>query len=81
MLQRPVQRGSRFAVTVIDGEAVVETIPSRRVDCYISADLVTFFLVATGLESQWRLVARAKLMTWGRRPWLAVRLPTLFVVP
>jgi hypothetical protein len=66
---------------VIDGEAVVETIPSRRVDCYISADPVAFFLVATGLESHWRLIARGKLMTWGRRPWLAVRLPTLFVVP
>jgi uncharacterized protein (TIGR03083 family) len=73
--------GSRVAVTVIDGEAVVETIPSRRVDCYISADPVAFFLVATGLESHWRLIARGKLMTWGRRPWLAVRLPTLFVVP
>lgn len=73
--------GSSFAVIVQDGEAIVESIPSRRVDCHISADPIAFFLLAMGLESQWPLIARGKLMTWGRRPWLAMRMPTLFVSP
>jgi uncharacterized protein (TIGR03083 family) len=73
--------GSSFAVMVADGEAVVGSLPLRPVDCHIFADPVAFFLVAVGLESQWRLIASGKLMAWGRKPWLAMRVPSLFVTP
>lgn len=57
------------------------SVPSRRVDCHISADPVAFFLLGSGLASQWPLIARGKLMTWGRKPWLALKLASLFVSP
>jgi hypothetical protein len=73
--------GARFGIRFDAGEATVEMAPSRKVDCYISAEPVAFFLLAMGLESQWPLIARGKLMTWGPRPWLALKLPRLIVAP
>jgi uncharacterized protein (TIGR03083 family) len=47
--------GSSFAVVVQDGEAIVESIPSRRVDCHISADPVAFSCWQWG----WRVSGRS----------------------
>jgi hypothetical protein len=45
------------------------------------ADPAAFLLVGSGLRSQWGQIARGKLLTWGRKPWLALRFVSLFSPP
>lgn len=73
--------GGRFAVMISGGSVVVDDLPSERVDCHISADPVAFFLLASGRASQWGLIARGKLLAWGRRPWLGLKFKKLFPNP
>lgn len=70
--------GPRLAVTFDKGAATISPAPPRRVDCYVSADPVAFFLVAMGLSGRWGAIARGKIVSWGRRPWLAMTLPAFF---
>ncbi|WP_406037281.1 maleylpyruvate isomerase N-terminal domain-containing protein [Micromonospora sp. NBC_00898] len=72
---------TRFSVLFTDGVATVSDTPPRRVDCTISIDPVSFFLLSAGLSSQWPLLARGALRAWGRKPWLAFRFLGLFAVP
>jgi hypothetical protein len=72
---------SRFTVSFAGGAATVSDQPRRRVDCVISVDPVSFFLLAAGLSGQWSLIARGKLCAWGRRPWLALRFLRFFAIP
>jgi uncharacterized protein (TIGR03083 family) len=75
-------RGGRRFVVEIDAEKVtVLDTPRRRVDCYLSADPVAFFLVAAGLVGQWGQIARGKLVAIGLKPSLALRLKSLFPNP
>jgi hypothetical protein len=59
---------------------VDDTIP-EKVDCHISVDPFTFFLIATGVIGQWMPLLQGKFVIWGRKPWLALRLTTLFKSP
>jgi uncharacterized protein (TIGR03083 family) len=52
-----------------------------RVDCHILADARALLLVFYGRESQWKNIARGKLVAWGRRPWLAFTLADRFHKP
>jgi hypothetical protein len=72
---------SRFTVLFADGAVTISDQPPRRVDCVISVDPVSFFLVAAGLSGQWSLIARGRLRAWGRRPWLALRFLRFFAIP
>jgi uncharacterized protein (TIGR03083 family) len=76
-----LRRGRSFCVTFDGGEATVTAEPPRRVDCHLLADPSTFFLVAMGVASHWNGIAKGKLLTWGRKPWLALRFVTFFEVP
>ncbi|WP_405728700.1 maleylpyruvate isomerase family mycothiol-dependent enzyme [Streptomyces sp. NBC_01537] len=76
-----VRGGSRFAVTFTDGAVSVTPGLPRRPDCTIVAEPVTFFLLALGRCTTTRAVARGKILTWGRKPWLAAGFPTLFTAP
>jgi hypothetical protein len=76
-----LRRGPRFCVTFDDGVAAVSATPPRRVDCHILAEPLVFFLVALGLVNQWSGIARGKLVTWGPKPWLALRFVRFFDVP
>jgi hypothetical protein len=58
-----------------------EPSPDRRVDCHVAADPATLLLVVWGRRSHWPAVATFKLRAWGRKPWLAAKLPGLFHVP
>ena len=53
----------------------------RRPAVTVSADPVAFLLVAYGRASQWSAIARGRLLAWGRRPWLALRLTRYLVTP
>ena len=76
-----VRGGPRFAIWVHDGTLEATPQPVERVDCHISADAVVFMLVSFGRLSHWHGVLRGQLVAWGRRPWLAMRLPTLLQNP
>ena len=76
-----IRGGSRAFLLLDDGEASVHPSAPRRVDCHLSADPVALFLVALGRANQWGPIARGKLVAWGRKPWLALKLTTLFPSP
>ena len=44
------------------------------VDCHLSVDPETFLLVAWGRLGQWPAIGRGRLLAWGRRPWLGLKL-------
>ncbi len=74
-------RSSRFVVTFGHGTASVEPGPGHGVDCHLLAEPVALLLLGYGRTTQWRAIAGGKLLTWGRRPWLAFRLPGFFSHP
>jgi hypothetical protein len=81
-LQIRVRGGERVWLVIESGAASIHHTPPRRpVDCYVSADPVALLLVALGRVRQWGPIASGKLVSWGRRPWLALRLTTLFPSP
>jgi hypothetical protein len=47
----------------------------------LSADPVAFLLLAYGRRGQWPLIAQGRLLSYGRKPWLALSLRSLFVNP
>ncbi|MGW1208044.1 maleylpyruvate isomerase family mycothiol-dependent enzyme [Streptomyces sp. NPDC002499] len=71
----------RFAVTFVDGVPTVTDTPPRRPDCTIAIDPVAFLLLALGRWSAPTVMARAKVIVWGRKPWLGPRFPALFTAP
>ncbi|AYC36860.1 hypothetical protein DWG14_01070 [Streptomyces griseorubiginosus] len=71
----------RFAVTFSDGVPTVTDAPPRRPDCTIAIDPVAFLLLALGRWTAPTAMARAKVIAWGRKPWLGLRFPLLFTAP
>lgn len=73
--------GQRFGATFTDGTLTVGPGPLSRPDCTILIEPVTFLLIALGRCDPWGAMARGRVLTWGRRPWLAPRFPALFTAP
>ena len=73
--------GGRAQLVFHDGGLSVEAPSSRKVDCRLLADPVDLLLVGWGRKSQWASIARGRLLAWGRRPWLGVRLRSLLRNP
>lgn len=73
--------GTAFGVAVSDGAVRVTSGPLDRADCTILIEPVTFLLIALGRYNPWRAIAQGRILTWGRRPWLAPRFPNLFTAP
>lgn len=73
--------GGKLALMFDEGELVTAAEPSRKVDCHVLADPVAFLSVVMGTKSQYAAIAQGKLFTWGRKPWLALRLVGFFDVP
>lgn len=58
-----------------DGDVTVtEGPPTGHIDCHISADPEAFLLVTWGRISQWNAIARGKLFSYGRKPWIGLKL-------
>ncbi|MDP9072561.1 MAG: hypothetical protein M3N98_00055, partial [Actinomycetota bacterium] len=74
-------RAERFVVRVADRAVATEPVAGQAIDCHVLADPVAMLLLGYGRISQWRAIGRAKMITWGRRPWLAFRLPAFFSQP
>ncbi|GAA0967646.1 maleylpyruvate isomerase family mycothiol-dependent enzyme [Streptomyces rhizosphaericus] len=73
--------GACFGATFTDGAVTVTPHPPSRPDCTILTEPVAFLLMALGRLGPWSAVARGRVLTWGRKPWLAPRFPALFSPP
>ena len=76
-----VRGGSGAVFTFADGELSLRAASSGPVDCHLSVDPAAFLLVAWGRQSHWGPIARGQLLTWGRRPWMGLKLRTLMLNP
>lgn len=60
-----------------NGRLWVEDGRPHQVDCHISADPRAFLLQGIGLFPMWKLALTGKMVSYGRKPWLSLRLPKL----
>lgn len=70
-----------LAIAIADGAATVSEGPARRPDLTVSADPVAYLLSAYGRSGPWKPALSGKIVAWGRRPSLALRLPKFFLQP
>ncbi|MGI8773503.1 MAG: maleylpyruvate isomerase N-terminal domain-containing protein [Actinomycetota bacterium] len=75
-----LRRGPRMYLAFRDGELKVEA-SATSVDCHINADPVDFVLVSYGRRSQWNSILRGKILAYGRKPWLGLKLNSLLLNP
>jgi hypothetical protein len=68
--------GPRYRLAIDDGSATIGP-AGEKVDCWISADPVTFLLVGYGRIGQWGPTLRGKIFAGGRKPWLGLRFSKL----
>lgn len=73
-----VRGGSTRYWHVEDGQLTVEDSPQAPVDCHISADPMTWLLMSYNRIGPTTPALTGKVLVWGRRPWLALRLGGLF---
>jgi uncharacterized protein (TIGR03083 family) len=68
---------------IADGRLTVAegAVGGDKVDCYVSADPWAFIRVMYGRSGLGAPLATGKIVAWGRRPWLGLRLPGYFRAP
>jgi uncharacterized protein (TIGR03083 family) len=71
----------RVQLVFDDGTAHVASGANNSVDCHLSADPSAFLLVMYGRQGPLRPALTGKIVAWGRRPWLAFRMPSLLQRP
>jgi hypothetical protein len=73
---------TRVIFTVADGALLIERwTPGSGVDCHLFADPWAFLRVLYGRCGPLGAALTGRILAWGRRPWLAFTLPTLFRKP
>jgi uncharacterized protein (TIGR03083 family) len=75
-----VRGGVRLCLAFAHGRLTVGD-AAESADCHVSADPVALLLVAYGRQTQWVPVCTGKLVAWGRKPWLGLRLVHYLVTP
>jgi uncharacterized protein (TIGR03083 family) len=73
--------GPPVYLTFENGVLSVDQSPPRPVDCRLSVDPAAYLLVGYGRIAQWGPVLKGKVMTWGRKPWLGLKLGQLIASP
>jgi hypothetical protein len=75
--------GASRAVFTIEGGSLTVGAPvaGQRADCYLSADPWAFLLVLYGRTGPLAPALAGRILAWGRRPWLALTLPSRFRKP
>ncbi|GHJ43133.1 hypothetical protein Cs7R123_04750 [Catellatospora sp. TT07R-123] len=72
----------RFAMAFAGGDVRVgEPGQFGRSDCALSLAPVAALMIAFGRVPVWRMIATGQALSYGRRPWLALRFPRLFLRP
>lgn len=64
-----------------DGDVEVFDTAPGRVDCHLSVDPAAFLLVSFGRTGQWPPILKGKLLAYGRKPWMGLRLASLAKTP
>ena len=73
---------ARAVFTVADGTLTVAAPTARQsADCHLSADPWAALLVLYGRNGPVKPAMAGQILAWGRRPWLALTLPSLFRKP
>jgi uncharacterized protein (TIGR03083 family) len=75
-----VRGGTRIGLSIQDGQLSMDD-GDGRIDCHVSAEPVALLLVSYGRQSQWVPALTGKLVAWGRKPWLGLRLTRYLVTP
>ncbi|HET6875645.1 MAG TPA: hypothetical protein VFH70_12740 [Acidimicrobiales bacterium] len=75
-----IRGGVRLTFRIDRGSGAIDW-PGGPVDCHVSADPVAMMLVAYGRRTQWVPALTGRLLAWGRKPWLGLRLTSYLVAP
>lgn len=73
--------GPAFAVRVVRGSVGLSPLAARRPDCHLWVRPVAFLLVGYGRITPLAAMAGGGAVAYGRRPWLGLRLRSLFHDP
>jgi uncharacterized protein (TIGR03083 family) len=76
-----LRRARNWYLEFDDGSLSIPLAPTRPIDCHISADPVAFLLVGFGRIGPIRPALAGRMIGWGRRPHLALKLPRLLKSP
>lgn len=71
----------RHTYAIERGQLHIDPDERNAVDLHISAEPVTWLLLSYGRISQWRAALTGRVLTWGRKPWLATKFATFFYPP
>lgn len=75
-------RGGKPAYfTFENGVLSIDDAAPRPVDCKLSVDPATYLLVGYGRIGQWGPTFKGKVLAWGRKPWLSLKLGKLIANP
>jgi len=69
--------GGEAYLRFVDGDLAVSDDAPGPVDCHLLVDPLAFLMVAWGRTGQWSPIAKGKLLAYGRKPWLGLKLKSL----
>jgi uncharacterized protein (TIGR03083 family) len=72
-----LRRGPILTMSFADGRLTIAEGKATRPDCRISANPSSFLLSALGRLGLWAPAFKGQMLAYGRKPWLALRLPSL----
>ena len=73
-----IRGGIEATLAFEDGVLQIEPADGQSIDCRLSVDPATYLLLTFNRISPTIPTLQGKIVAWGRRPWLAVRLASLF---
>jgi uncharacterized protein (TIGR03083 family) len=76
-----IRGGQRFVLRIGGGKAWAEPGAGQPADCVMSLSGPAALLVAMGRQPVWRAVVTGGALACGRRPWLGLRVRSLFMNP
>jgi hypothetical protein len=72
-----IRGGGRSLWRFKEGRLTIEPPSAAQVDCHLLVEPVAFMLLSYERIAPWGPALGGKLLVWGRKPWLGMRLPTL----
>lgn len=76
-----IRRGPAWTYRFDRGALAVAPGSPERADCHLSADAATFLLVSYGRLTPWGAALAGRITSWGRRPWLGLRMSAALRTP
>jgi uncharacterized protein (TIGR03083 family) len=73
-----IRGGIEAILAFDDGVLRIEPADGQRVDCRLTVDPATYLLLSFNRIGSTIPTLRGKIVAWGRKPWLAVRMASLF---